>query len=287
MMKKLGFLVLLFSISVTFAQKSINNYKYIIVPIQFEFLSGHDQYRTSSLTKYLFNQLGIEAYFDVQELPDALFKDRCKALYADVNKVKGGFLRTNIQIELKDCMGAVIATSEIGSTKEKEFKIAYNEAIKEAFKSFEFLGYNYEPLEDEKGEDDGLSANTQSKEAEINRLKSEIEELKKEKEESPVNKEVKTNTNGKVISTVEADIKDAERNISDNLKELLYAQAIEGGYQLIDSEPKKVMILLNTAAPNVYTVKGKDAIVFEKDGQWIYSENNGTAKTEKILNIKF
>ena len=47
---------------------------------------------------------------------------------------------------------------------------------------------------------------------------------------------------------------------------MLYAQPIEGGFQIVDTEPKKVMILLNTDLPDTYIVKGKDAIVHKKDG---------------------
>ena len=66
-----------------------------------------------------------------------------------------------------------------------------------------------------------------------------------------------------------------------------YAQEIKNGFQLVNSEPRIVMILLSTAAENVFIVKGKNAIVFKEDGFWYYSENNGELKERKTMNIKF
>ncbi len=47
------------------------------------------------------------------------------------------------------------------------------------------------------------------------------------------------------------------------------------------------MILLKSSAKEVFIVKDKNATVFKKDGQWIYSENDEKTTTEKVLNIKF
>ena len=71
------------------------------------------------------------------------------------------------------------------------------------------------------------------------------------------------------------------------MTQIYYAQKNENGFQLVDSEPKIVMILLKTAADNVFTVKGKDAIVFKKDDKWIYSEHSDNGEIKKVLNIKF
>ena len=49
-MKKIIVLLLFISSSI-YAQKKINDYKYIIVPNKFDFASKEDQYQTSSLTK--------------------------------------------------------------------------------------------------------------------------------------------------------------------------------------------------------------------------------------------
>ena len=56
MRKIIILLVLTISINSVFAQKSVNNYKYIVVPHQFEFLRSPDQYQLNSLAKFLFEK---------------------------------------------------------------------------------------------------------------------------------------------------------------------------------------------------------------------------------------
>lgn len=261
------------------AQTDWNQYKYVVVPMQFDFVKGKDKYRVNTLTRYLFKQKGFETLFDEQELPEDLFKNRCLAMYADVKRIRGGFFKTQLQIELKDCRGNVIIKSDVGRTKEKQYNIAYKIAIREAFKSFDILEYNYDASYELK-EDDEVS---EAKPKEVTETP-EVEVVEEKAEEvSEVKKAVED------IETVVEDVKETAAEVKEEASEpqLLYAQPIENGYQLIDTEPKKVMILLNTAAKDVYSVKGKDAIVFKRDGQWIYSENTGTSKIEKVLQIKF
>ncbi len=261
------------------AQTDWNQYKYVVVPMQFDFVKGKDTYRVNTLTRYLFKQKGFETLFDEQELPEDLFKNRCLAMYADVKRIRGGFFKTQLQIELKDCRGNIIIKSDVGRTKEKQFKIAYKIAIREAFKSFDILEYNYDASYELKEENE--VEETKPKEAvetqEVDAVEEKAEEVTEVK--SAV-KEIES-----VVEDVEVETKEVKKEVSES--QLLYAQPIENGYQLIDTEPKKVMILLNTAAKDVYSVNGKDAIVFKRDGQWIYSENTGTTKIEKVLQIKF
>ena len=291
------------------AQNDINDYKYMIVPMKFDFLKGKDKYRTSTLTRFLFKNEGFEVYFDEQELPPDLFKDRCLALYADVTKLSG-LLKRKLQIELKDCYGNQIFLSDIGESKTKEYNKAYPEAIRDAFKSFTFLNYKYNPdstvgsntddLDKDKEISDAKEAlliETEEKEnakAEVNKLKKEVEELKKEKaevlkEKQEVENAIEKEIEEKKSQVVEPDTKpkdDVEKVVTVSApvdKDVLYAQPIEDGFQLVDTSPKVAMVILKTAAPNVYAVKGKDAIVFKDNDKWIYSE--GTNKKE--LKIKF
>ena len=120
----------------SFAQDKEYKQLYIIVPIKFDFFNSDDSYRLNTLTRHLFNQNGFRALFDVEELPKELFKDRCKALYVDVVKFSGIF-KTKLEIHIKDCRGNLVAQSHLGTSKEKEYKIAYHEAISNAFKSID------------------------------------------------------------------------------------------------------------------------------------------------------
>ena len=47
---------IVFGTSLLFGQQSINAYKYIIVPKNYDFLRLEDQYQLNSLTKFLFTK---------------------------------------------------------------------------------------------------------------------------------------------------------------------------------------------------------------------------------------
>lgn len=305
MLKKIPLLIIVFSFfATTHSQNNINDYKYVVVPIQFDFVKGKDRFRINTLTRYLFNENGYTAYLDEQELPEDLFKDRCMAMYADVKKVKGG-LKTVIQIELRDCRGDLILTSSIGKTKVKEYDKAYAIAIRQAFESIKLLGYNYQPNTSRTAIEDLTNVQLEKEaldKAEIERLKKEVESLKEKEATAKKAAEMKTEAGAKKI----ADKKTAEQKEIEKKKEKteqligvapvkaskivsddsLKTKIVEGGFQVIDSDGAILMVLLKTAAPNVYAVKGKDAIVFKQDGKWVYSENTGTSKVEKVLKIK-
>jgi hypothetical protein len=271
-MKKLLILtlVLCFAIKAD-SQTDLNTYKYVVIPMQYDFLQGKDVYRLNTLTKHLFKQQGFDAYFNAQELPEDLFENRCLAMYVDVKKVKS-FLSTKIQIEVKDCKGQLIMTSQTAKTKEKDYAKAYNIVVREAFKSFESLNYKYEP---------------KPKNDEVVILKKE-ESLKEES--LPVIEVVESDNEHveKINKDAIVKTKKVEEDVSNTIvTQIYYAQKNENGFQLVDSEPKIVMILLKTAADNVFTVKGKDAIVFKKDDKWIYSEHSDKGEIKKVLNIKF
>merc|ERR1712170_227654 len=102
----MGTLVLFLSIGfAAMAQKTIDNYQYVIIPLQYDFLSEKDQYRLNTLTRHLFKQKGFIVLFDAEEFPEEINKDRCEALYANVEKVKGGLFATKLEIVLKNCFG--------------------------------------------------------------------------------------------------------------------------------------------------------------------------------------
>jgi hypothetical protein len=269
MMKKLIILSILFCFAFKAeSQTDLNNYKYVVVPLQYDFLKGQDVYRLNTLTKFLFKQSEFDVYFDKQELPDDLFKDRCLALYADVKELRSGFRKTRLEITLKDCHGELVLKSDIGESGENIHEVRYQNTLRNAFKSIEKLNYKYEPaLKDE--------SELAEKIKEIKKEEKEIIELKPEEIiESESKIETPSNTI-KVQPTIE------------EKKSLLFAITIANGFQIRDQNNKEVMVLLSTAAEDVFIVKGKDAIVFKENGNWIYSENNGTSTVLKELNIKF
>ena len=90
-----------------------------------------------------------------------------------------------------------------------------------------------------------------------------------------------------IVGVTENNIETNEGIVNYNSENIYYAQAIDNGFQVVNSMPKIVMILWTTAAENVYIVKGKSAIVFKEDGLWYYSENDGKLGEKKLIQLKF
>jgi len=265
------------------AQKSVNNYKYIIVPKIYSFLGEEDKYQLNSLTKFLFNKYGYTAFFNDEDLPNDLSNSRCLALYTDVIEEKGLF-KTKLRIDLKDCGGILVMSSKSGETREKEFAKAYNLAFRDAFETFQNLDYKYVSNGVVTSENVNPTKSEQKVEAKaIGNLEVETKPLQ---DESLNVAAVAVTT--KIVSE-EPEMKAEETNIElvEESKDVLYAQPIENGYQIIDTTPKIVMILLKTAQTNVFIVKDQDAIVYKEEGSWFLSRNNGGKVSIEALNIKF
>lgn len=143
-MKK-AILALVFCVfSSAYAQHEVNNYRYLLLPEKFSFLKQNDQYNLNSLVKIHFEKLGFVVFFDSETLPDSLVNYNCNKLFADLEST-GNFLTTKIVITLKDCKNNVVIRSKEGRSKEKDFKISYSQAFRDAFTTFRELGYQYQP----------------------------------------------------------------------------------------------------------------------------------------------
>jgi len=263
--------------------EAVNDYKYIIVPLKYDFLSDTDLYQINSLTKFLFNKYGYTAFLENDPFPEDLRRNRCLALTVDLDKAKGGFLSTRLIISLLDCNNKLISTSKIGKSREKEHKISYNLALRNAFQTFQFNAYKYTPnetivaLSSETSNETTVQTN-EAKE-EIERLKQEVAALKEEKvKQTVIEPAVEVQSEKKIIKqSVE---------LKEDLK-VLYAQPIENGFQVVDSTPKVVMVLLVTPKQNIFIVKDQNAIVYKEDGFWYLSKNDGKETSLETLNIKF
>jgi hypothetical protein len=266
----------------SFSQSSVNDYKYIIVPNQYEFLNEQDKYQINSLTKFLFNKYGYTAYMQDEEFPEDLSVNRCLGLMTDVIK-ENAFLKVKLRIDLKDCNGNVVHSSRIGETREKEYAKAYNFALRNAFITYQNMNYSYKPNENilSKAKQNIIVPVSDEDKDEIARLKDEIKSLK---EEQVQNVEVKKPiVDIKIAETIKSEAKVEQSGLANGF---LYAQPIENGFQIVDTTPKKVMILRNSGVKDVFTVEGKKAIVFKKGDMWMYSESGNILEGEAI-NIKF
>ncbi|ADF54195.1 MAG: hypothetical protein CMP12_13820 [Zunongwangia sp.] len=141
-MKKLLVLFAIFFTVITYGQKSVNDYKYVIVPEKFEFAKEKNQYQLNALTKFLLEKYGFSTVMKSAEKPAELQSNNCLALEADVQNNSGLFV-TKMVFQLKDCYGNVVYASEEGRSREKDYKKAYHEALRDAFTSLEDLNYTY------------------------------------------------------------------------------------------------------------------------------------------------
>lgn len=115
-----------------FAQKSIKDFKYVIVPVQYEFQKSEDQYQVNSFMKFLFEKEGFEVYFSNDNYPQELSTNSCSALKAIVNDVSS-MISTKVTISLVDCHNTPIYTTPLGRTKIKDYKRGYQDAIRKAY----------------------------------------------------------------------------------------------------------------------------------------------------------
>lgn len=278
--KYIAILIICIITTSVFSQSNLNNYKYVIVPNKFDFLKDKDQYQLNSLTQFLFNKYGFQALMEGDKYPEDLNKNRCLALKSDLVKDSGMF-KTKVAIELKDCNDQVVYTSEMGESREKEYNKSYTQATRNAFESLKILNYKYEPSAaiTSLSSSQGVVANNEvSKEIEI--LKQEIENLKKEKEVVVEKPEPK-------VEAVKEDLENTAITVKESTIGVLYAQAIENGFQLVDSTPKVVYRIKKTGVADVYLVENKSATLYKKGTDWVleYYENN--VLKQEVLNIKF
>jgi len=260
------------------AQKSINEFKYVIVPTKYDFLTEDDRFQLNSLTKFLFNKNGFTALMSDEPFPEDLQNDNCLALRADVEKLKG-MLVTKLQVELRDCSNTLVYTSEIGKSKQKQYKTAYNLALRDAFESFKFVKYEYKGKEHAPKEEIVKPEETVAPETVENEMPEKVESpiaaipVIESVESQPIQVQ---EDNKKIIETKEA--------IDDNV---LSAKAIFNGFKLYDSKSSEVMTIFDSGVKDVYIVKGKDAIIYKKADSWIYSETNETNLLTQLIKIKF
>jgi len=141
-MSRVFLYVFLFFSSISFAQTNINAYKYILVPQQFEFQKSQDQFQFNSLTKFLFNREGFNVLYTDEVFPLDLASNGCLGLKVRVNNNSSMF-KTKMNIDLVDCYNKVIYSSKEGVSRIKDFKKAYQQALRGAFSELEDFNYKY------------------------------------------------------------------------------------------------------------------------------------------------
>lgn len=244
---------MLFVTAFGFAQKgSVNSFKYVIVPKHYSWLSSPDQYKINSLTKFLLNKYGFKAFLDDETFPDDLGKNRCMALTANV-KNNSGFFKTKNIVELRDCNNNVVFTSKEGTSKKKQYEKAFHEAIRKAFMSIKALNYKYDSTADVVVSNKPQTTTTKQEPVVVN---------------YPT--DTKPNT-----------------TVNKLKKEVLYAQQIANGYQLVNTKPEVVFQILKSTKKDFYFLKNKTGVLFKKGNNWIAEYYEGDKLIQKQLEIKF
>jgi len=275
--------ILILTSGAIIGQSSLNEYQYVIVPNKYDFLNFNDQYQLNSLTKFLFDREGFETSFDTDVMSQNLMDNPCAVLKVRV-KDNSNMFTTKLTIELLNCKNEIVHTSTEGKSKIKDFKKGFHEALRNSFKSITALNYSFKKekesvvVEETKNENISLPEVVEE-DLEINQANEvvkvvAVKEVKKAKELKEV-KEMKNVMKVEEIQEVKA------------VSNLLYAQANSQGFQLVDSTPKVVYILLKSSKEGEYILKNKNGILYKKGENWIAEYYEGTKLVQKELQIKF
>ena len=209
--------------------------------------------------KLLLQKYGFKSFFPTDSVPSEIVNSNCKKLYADIVK-ENNFLSTKIKIVLNDCREKVIYETAFGTSREKELPAAYNQALREAGKSFDKLDYKYNnnfevEILDIPGTKPGMIAPDPP---------------------PPPKKE-----------SVATDLVYGEAHSGSEI--FYFAQPTANGYQVVDSEPKVIMKLYKTSQKDVFmAVKGDiNGTVISKNEQWFFEYYKDGKLVSELLNLKF
>lgn len=266
-------------------QAQFNDYKYVIVPKNFVGFKYENQYKTSTLIKYLFQQKGFNVFYD-DNLPQDLNSNRCLGLLVQLNH-RSTMFATIASLTLKDCDNKEVFVTMEGKSKSKDYTIGYKEAISYAFYSINGISYNYKPAAQSTQEPMPVVAKNEEKELK----EAKIEEQKKDLSVTNVNSnqtsaEIVPENNAAAVVVATTEIT-AVSDIED--PEVWYAQQTPNGYQLVDSTPQIRLKVYRTSMPNIYIgvnekVKG---LVYNKESKWFFEYYVSDKLQIEEISIKF
>ena len=124
------------------AQINLDQYKYVSVPNRFDFMKSSDQFQISSLAKFLLTKNKFTVLENLEKYPADLAANQCLLLNLNVEQIKG-FLKTKLEVQFLNCKNQVVFKSDIGMSREKDFKTAYHQALRAAFSSVSEANYKF------------------------------------------------------------------------------------------------------------------------------------------------
>lgn len=287
-MKKILFGVL-FLLCLSFSLNAqLNEYKYVIVPINFNGFKKDNQYKTSTLIKHLFSQKGFETYYE-NNIPFEVNAERCKALTVDLLHTSTMF-NTSATLVLKDCNSREVYSTLEGTSKQKNVEKSYKEAIEATFVSIQAMAYAYTPS---KKEEPIVTKNVVSSET----VPKEVADNEKlEAPAPPATTAAAITTTAAVVDTKETTAADKVQNTPEVAvtsttadADIWYAQEIPNGFQLVDKTPSVQLKIYKTETANMYIAEGQDSngVVYKREGEWFFEYYESGKKTIKKLNLKF
>jgi hypothetical protein len=257
------------------ANTNINNYKYVLVPEKFDFLKFEDQYSLNTTAKQLLQKKGFIAFVTSESLPPELAANKCLALKAEVTERNGLFV-TRLTLLLKDCYGNIIYKGKEGKSSEKEFPVAYDGALRDAFASLNNVAYKYDSTMS--------TVATQPQQIALPQQTSQPQQTTAPPQVA-VTPAAPPPTPSSAPPPAPASTKPAAADITGTL----YAQPTPNGYQLVDTTPKKILTLLKTSVQDYFIADagGSNGIVFKRNGEWFFERYEDNKLVSQKLNIKF
>jgi hypothetical protein len=233
-MKKI---ILLLILNFSFLTIGQEKFKYAIVPVKFSILKKENQHNVNTISKKMMESYGLETYFENQ-LPNNF--NTCEAILIDLEENNSMFA-TKLTIVFKDCKNQVIFKSEEGMSREKDFKTAYNEALRNASKSIE--KYDFINKNNSKNGFVVVKENIEPKSDNVEEVK--LVPFKKTETINEYKTSSTTNTIGNKKSNSET-------------KETMKLQKTSNGYFLINQNNENELQLFKTSNPSVFIAKGID-----------------------------
>ncbi|MGV3697298.1 hypothetical protein [Flavobacterium sp.] len=247
-MSKKYLLLFVFLVSISGFSQSVNDYQYVIVPTKFTGFKENDKYRLNSTTKLMLEKYGFKTYMSTDDIPAEITD--CQRLYADLVQDKD-FLSTKVKVVLKDCKEKVVFETDFGKSREKDFSISFNQALRETSKSFDRLNYRYNGKTPVATPAD---ANPQ-----------------------PIGK---SNT---------VDVTATNPRLVENADMVYFAQPTATGFQVIDNEPKIIMRLFNTSQKDVFIAQRDNlsGVLITRNGQWFFEFYQNARFVSELIKLKF
>ena len=264
------------------AQEDLSSYKYIIVPTKFDTFKKENQYQTSTLIKYLLAEKGFNAVYE-NAFPAELFANRCLGL-TTVLMDESNMFTTKAYISFQDCNEMEVYRTETASSKLKNFKESYREAITKSFQSLR--SYTYKPT----GEETSITVNFDDDVKTLEPDPVPMQKIEEKAQKVPEKKQDVVETTAAVVQkkkTVSQEVSPVKSNTVES--SLWYAQETPNGFQLVDSSPKVRLRIYQTQKEGVYLARGEanEGVVYQDQGSWYFDHYKDGKLVHQLLNIKF